>query len=119
MARLNLTMDQVIVSTGVNERTVKEILRGRTKPHARTLHRLAEGLGVSADEFFWPTPEVAGSSPELVDREILEKVELLLNSNQRNLLIELVGVLSRCSMDSTTEEEPAGRPIRQSQPAAH
>jgi len=118
MARLNLTMDQVIVSTGVNERTVKEILRGRSKPHARTLHRLAAGLGVSADEFFWQGPEVAGFSPEPMDREILKKFELLLNSDQRNLLVELVEVLSRCSMDSMAEGDPAGRLTRQSQPAA-
>jgi transcriptional regulator with XRE-family HTH domain len=38
--------------TGLDDRTIRKILRGRNRPHARTLHRLAEGLGVSADELF-------------------------------------------------------------------
>lgn len=117
MARLNLTMDQVITSTGLNERTVKELLRGRSKPHARTLHRLATGLGVSADEFFWPCPEVAGTSPELMNREIREKVDLLLSSGQRSLFIELVEVLSRCSTESMAPENSAGEQMRQSRAA--
>jgi transcriptional regulator with XRE-family HTH domain len=118
MARLNLTMDQVIDSTGLSERTVKELLRGRSKPHARTLHRLAAGLGVSADEFFWPCPELGRSSPELVNREIRKKVDSLLASDQRSLLIELVEVLSRCSTESTSAENSAGRRERQSCTAA-
>lgn len=52
MARLDLTVDQVVERSGVDERTVKGILTGAAKPHARTLHRLAAGLGVPADEFF-------------------------------------------------------------------
>jgi transcriptional regulator with XRE-family HTH domain len=52
MARCGMTLQQVVEATGLNERTVKAILSGRGKPHARTLHRLAEGLGVSADELF-------------------------------------------------------------------
>jgi transcriptional regulator with XRE-family HTH domain len=104
MARLNLTMDQVVDSTGLNERTVKELLRGRNKPHPRTLHRLAAGLGVSADEFFWPCPEPGGSSPEFTNREIRKKVDQLLSSDQRKLLIELVEILSRCSTESMAPE---------------
>ena len=109
MARLNLTMDQVVDSTGLNERTVKELLRGRSKPHARTLHRLAAGLGVNADEFFWPCPELGDSSPELMNRAIRKKVDLLLNSDQRGLLIELVELLSRCSTEAIALEDSAGR----------
>ena len=52
MARSGLTLQQVVEATGLNERTVKAILGGRSKPHARTLHRLADGLGVAADELF-------------------------------------------------------------------
>lgn len=52
MARLDLTVDQVVELCGVDDRTVKAILAGAAKPHARTLHRLAVGLGVPADEFF-------------------------------------------------------------------
>jgi transcriptional regulator with XRE-family HTH domain len=52
MARFGLSIDEVLQRTGLDERTIKGILRGGAKPHARTLHRLATGLGVSTDEFF-------------------------------------------------------------------
>jgi transcriptional regulator with XRE-family HTH domain len=52
MANLNLTIEQVVERSGLDLRTVKAILDGSHRPHARTLKRLAEGLGVSCDEFF-------------------------------------------------------------------
>lgn len=52
MARFNMTMQDVIDATGVDERTLRSILHGKTRPHARTLHKLAEGLGIDSDELF-------------------------------------------------------------------
>ena len=53
MSRAGLTVEQVIQATGLNARTVKGILSGSiSKPHARTLHRLAAGLGADTDELF-------------------------------------------------------------------
>ncbi len=52
MATRGLTMSGVAEQTGLHVRTVRGILRGEKRPHARTLHRLAEGLGVAVDEFF-------------------------------------------------------------------
>ena len=52
MARLDLTIEQVGARAGLDERTVKSLLHGRNKPHPRTLHRLADGLGVATDELF-------------------------------------------------------------------
>jgi hypothetical protein len=52
MARTGLTLRQVVEATGLCERTVKGLLAGKNKPHARTLHLLAAGLGVSTDELF-------------------------------------------------------------------
>ena len=52
MAVRGLTMCGVAEQTGLHVRTVRGILRGDKKPHAQTLHRLAEGLGVAVDEFF-------------------------------------------------------------------
>lgn len=52
MAADGLSLRQVIERTGLNARTVQGILRGSCKPHARTLHRLSQGLGVSVEEFF-------------------------------------------------------------------
>ena len=52
MARLDLTVEGVVEQTGLDQRTVRGILKGRGVPHARTLHKLAAGLGVSIDELF-------------------------------------------------------------------
>jgi len=52
MAARGLTLNGVAAQTGLHVRTVRGILRGDKKPHAQTLHRLAEGLGVAVDEFF-------------------------------------------------------------------
>jgi transcriptional regulator with XRE-family HTH domain len=53
MARAGLTLDGLVEASGVDARTVKAILADRgVRPHARTLHKLATGLGVPADELF-------------------------------------------------------------------
>jgi transcriptional regulator with XRE-family HTH domain len=52
MARLDMTLSEVVDSTGLDERTVRSMLNGNTRPHARTLHKLAEGLGIDTDELF-------------------------------------------------------------------
>ncbi|NOY30807.1 MAG: helix-turn-helix transcriptional regulator [Planctomycetes bacterium] len=62
MARLDMTLQDVVEATGLNPRTLRCILQGVTSPHARTLHKLAEGLGVSTDELF-QDPYQSGLSP--------------------------------------------------------
>jgi len=52
MAERGLTIKQVVQKTGLDERTIKAVLRGGSKPQARTIHRLAQGLAVPVDEFF-------------------------------------------------------------------
>jgi len=52
MAREGLTYDDVVRATGLDARTLRGILHARKRPHARTLRRLAEGLGVEPDELF-------------------------------------------------------------------
>lgn len=52
MVRLNLKLADVVAAAELDERTVRSILRGATRPHARTLHKLAAGLGVDPDELF-------------------------------------------------------------------
>lgn len=59
MARLDMTQQDVIDATGLDHRTLRRILQGITRPHARTLHKLAEGLGVSTDELF-QDPDLGG-----------------------------------------------------------
>jgi transcriptional regulator with XRE-family HTH domain len=53
MARFGLTIEEVVERTGLDLRTVKGVLNGAIRqPHARTLNKLAAGLGVPADELF-------------------------------------------------------------------
>ena len=52
MAQLNMTLQEVVEASGLDERTVRSIMQGVTRPHARTLHKLAEGLGVDVAELF-------------------------------------------------------------------
>jgi transcriptional regulator with XRE-family HTH domain len=54
MARDGLTFDEVVVASGLDERTLRAIIRAKSNPHARTLHKLAAGFGVSVDELFCP-----------------------------------------------------------------
>ena len=49
MVQHGLTVAQVAEQCGLDERTIRGILDGSNRPHARTLHKLAAGLGVSAD----------------------------------------------------------------------
>jgi transcriptional regulator with XRE-family HTH domain len=52
IAARGLTLSGVAEQTGLHVRTVRGVLRGDKKPHARTLHRLAAGLGVDIGELF-------------------------------------------------------------------
>jgi transcriptional regulator with XRE-family HTH domain len=104
MARLDMTIEQVVSASGLSERTVKQLLNGRTKPHARTLHRLAASLGISVDEFFWPPAEPKDTDAERRDGDILQKVDQLLASDRRGLLVELIAVLDRYPNGATNEQ---------------
>lgn len=79
MARFGLTVDDVVSASELNERTIKSILNGsRSKPHPRTLHKLARGLGVPADELFQNPALLARRSFDretnpLVDRVVAEQ----------------------------------------------
>ena len=52
MARDGLTYGDVVQATGLDERTVRGLARGTNRPHARTLHKLSQGLDVPVDELF-------------------------------------------------------------------
>ena len=146
MARLDMTLQEVVDATGLDERTVRSMLHGDTRPHARTLHKLAEGLGIDTDELFrdpyrsghWAfdratNPQVAraiDNHPELfadwtdadfaelysrvavggelteegalaaaasmnARRELLYQVSVILETDQADVLRELIGILFR------------------------
>ena len=52
MASARLSLGEVAERTGVDPRTIRGITNGGHNPRPRTLRRLADGLGVSVDEFF-------------------------------------------------------------------
>lgn len=66
MARMSLTITEVARRTGLDDRTVKSMLRdGEARPHARTLHQLATGLGINVDELF--------QNPSLLTRRLFDR----------------------------------------------
>lgn len=147
IARGGLTIKCLATRSGVDQRTIKAILSDTVqKPHARTLHQLAGGLGASIDEFFQNPSSLASRSfdrktnpvvdelihgrPEVFEgwseadfdelyshvgvgggltadgslaaaaainrkREIFEKVAVLLETSEAELLVELVEVMHR------------------------
>jgi transcriptional regulator with XRE-family HTH domain len=72
MARHGMTYVDVVESSGLDERTIRGIVRGANHPHARTLHKLAHGLGVEIDELFRP---LGRSAPREFDRATNSLVE--------------------------------------------
>ena len=60
MALHGLTFQDIVEATGLDERTLRGLVRGANNPHARTLHKLAYGLGVPVDELF----QACGVSPQ-------------------------------------------------------
>lgn len=66
MARQGLTIAEVVRRTGLDDRTIKAMLRDpAVRPHARTLHQLAEGLGIPVDELF--------QNPTLLARRLFDR----------------------------------------------
>jgi transcriptional regulator with XRE-family HTH domain len=77
MARDGLTFGDVVSATGLDERTVRGLVRGKNNPHARTLHKFASGLGLSIDELFQP---VARSDRQAFDRATNPLVEAIIRT---------------------------------------
>jgi len=80
MAQAGLTYDDVVCATGLDERTVRGIIHGTNQSHARTLHKLAVGLGVEINELFQAP---ATNSPRRFDRATNMLVNDVVNSNHK------------------------------------
>ena len=52
MVWLKMSLAEVVAATGCDERTIRGILRGTSQPRARTLGKLAAGLGVAVEELY-------------------------------------------------------------------
>jgi transcriptional regulator with XRE-family HTH domain len=80
MADQGLSLRQAADKTGLDQRTIRGILRGSNQPHARTLHRLAAGLGVKVDEFFVDPSQLLY---RCFDRQTNPLVQEVLETHQR------------------------------------
>jgi transcriptional regulator with XRE-family HTH domain len=84
MARAGLTLENAVTATELDERTLRGVIRGTTNPHARTLHKLALGLGVEMDELFRPPGQYAPrqfdrATNTLVEQVVAGNAELFMN----------------------------------------
>ena len=52
LAQMGWTIEEMARKTGLDRRTIRGILEGTNRPQARTLHRLAQGMGVPSNELF-------------------------------------------------------------------
>ncbi|HEY3394384.1 MAG TPA: helix-turn-helix transcriptional regulator [Lacipirellulaceae bacterium] len=74
MARHGLTFDDVVRASGLDERTVRGLARGLNNPHARTLTKLAAGLGVEVDELFHQPGQTARQRFDRATNMLVESV---------------------------------------------
>jgi transcriptional regulator with XRE-family HTH domain len=77
----------VMVAARLDGRTLCSLAQGTAHPHARTLHKLADGLGISIDELFQPVRRVAPrtfdrATNSLVDDCVAEHPKLFRNWSQ-------------------------------------
>lgn len=103
MAERGLTLRQVVDATGLHERTVKSVLRGRSKPHARTLHTLAVGLGAEVREFFLTPDTTVAVVVPLAEKPVVERVMTALQGDYRDLLL---GTLELITRQAAKDPEP-------------
>jgi transcriptional regulator with XRE-family HTH domain len=81
MARNGMTFVDLIEASGLDERTIRGVVRGANHPHARTLHKLAQGLGVEIDELFRP---LGRSSSRQFDRATNSLVETVVVAHPKH-----------------------------------
>ena len=74
MARDGLTFVDVVEATGLDERTIRGLVRGVNKPHARTLHKFAHGLGIAVDELFQQPPASPRQAFDRVTNPLVDEV---------------------------------------------
>jgi transcriptional regulator with XRE-family HTH domain len=84
MARDGLTFDDVVDATGLDDRTLRALVRCRNNPHARTLHKLAAGLGVPVDDLFqppgrWSSRQFDRAANSLVECFVSKHTEMFAN----------------------------------------
>ena len=102
MARHVLTFHDVVQTTGLDERTLRGLVRGTNNPHARTLHKLAHGLGVEVDELFEP----AGSPRQAFDQTTNPIVESVVHEHT-----EIFQSWSKAELEELASQFGTGGPL--------
>ena len=74
MAAGGLSIREVAQRAGLDERTVRAVCHGRHRPRGRTLHRLAEGLGATVDQFFVDPAQLAYRQFDRATNPVVEEV---------------------------------------------
>lgn len=105
MARDGLTFLEVVESTGLDERTIRGLVRGANNPHARTLHKFANGLGLEIDELFQPA---GGQTRQTFDRATNPVVERVVEENAA-----LFDAWSETDFDELYSQFGAGGPLNE------
>lgn len=73
MARQDLSHADLVRATGVDDRTLRAVLRGLKRSRPSTLNKLAAGLGVSADELFAPPNGMSAAEFDMATNPIVEQ----------------------------------------------
>jgi transcriptional regulator with XRE-family HTH domain len=102
MAREGLTFHDIVQTTALDERTLRSLVRGTNNPHARTLHKLAHGLGVEVDELFEPT----GSPRQAFDQATNPIVESVVQEHA-----EVFQGWSKAELDELASQFGTGGPL--------
>ncbi len=76
LARLGWRYDDLVEASGLDERTIRRLVRGETEPRPGTIHKLAEALGVATDELFLDTPALfAGEFDRATNPQVAAAVD--------------------------------------------
>jgi transcriptional regulator with XRE-family HTH domain len=105
MARDGLTFNEVVQMTGLDERTIRCLVRGTSNPQARTLHKFAQGLGIAIDEVFQPA---AASAQRSFDRATNPLVESIVESHA-----ELFAAWREADFDELYSQFGTGGPLHE------
>lgn len=70
-----LSLEEAARQCGLAVRTLKLLIEGQAKPHTRTLHKLAQGLGVAVETLLCPPP---GNPQQALDQRTNPRVAQVL-----------------------------------------
>jgi transcriptional regulator with XRE-family HTH domain len=98
-----LRASQIAAYADVSDGTVGNWVYGRTEPDIRSLHKLADGLGIPRSylrQMVYPEPEDAGAGDLTPDEQDLVAVFRSATSEGRRALLAVAEVLRGLSQDS-------------------